>query len=309
MRLAIRLSLLTVFVGYFSNHRIVDAFIQRWEVLARIPSTRLNRVTFHAHSETFETRSSGLYYPLAKKVWGKLLQSFPSLTPPDGTLPSKVVLAKGKDGFLVRMETWALLNSGVSTPIRYARVALLETVPIEDAGESVVYTEGIQVLNLVILPNRSSSFPVWSVDFVALPGNKHLLFMDAQPMSVAGHIPHSDSDWECWHKEHFITERYPWGGDFPLAILPFVSKYPLWTRLQGMEDPVGHIQGPLLAAVDAHLDIYLNLLATHEDKPSDNQQNEYLKYRTENDPARPVLKALFGEEWSERVIRDVLFPL
>jgi phycoerythrobilin:ferredoxin oxidoreductase len=38
-----------------------------------------------------------------------------------------------------------------------------------------------------------------------------------------------------------------------------------------------------------------------------NGQNNYLKYRRENDPARPMLSSLFGEEFTESLIKEVLF--
>jgi phycoerythrobilin:ferredoxin oxidoreductase len=37
-------------------------------------------------------------------------------------------------------------------------------------------------------------------------------------------------------------------------------------------------------------------------------QLDYLEYRRTNDPARPMLQRLYGNEWSESVIGDVLFP-
>ena len=37
-------------------------------------------------------------------------------------------------------------------------------------------------------------------------------------------------------------------------------------------------------------------------------QIDYLEYRRTNDPARPMLQRLYGNEWSENVIGNVLFP-
>jgi len=36
---------------------------------------------------------------------------------------------------------------------------------------------------------------------------------------------------------------------------------------------------------------------------------DYLNYRRENDPARPMLTRLYGNEWTERVISEVLFKM
>ena len=36
-------------------------------------------------------------------------------------------------------------------------------------------------------------------------------------------------------------------------------------------------------------------------------QNNYLNYRRDNDPARPMLSSLFGKEFTESLIKEVLF--
>ena len=36
-------------------------------------------------------------------------------------------------------------------------------------------------------------------------------------------------------------------------------------------------------------------------------QNNYLKYRKDKDPARPMLSSLFGKEFTESFIEEVLF--
>ena len=38
-----------------------------------------------------------------------------------------------------------------------------------------------------------------------------------------------------------------------------------------------------------------------------NGQNNYLNYRRDNDPARPMLSSLFGKEFTESLIEEVLF--
>ena len=38
-----------------------------------------------------------------------------------------------------------------------------------------------------------------------------------------------------------------------------------------------------------------------------NGQNNYLNYRKDNDPARPMLSSLFGKEFTESLIKEVLF--
>lgn len=290
-------------------------------------------------------------------------------------------------------------GSAVGSVIRYARYALLETIVAQQPAaatattavltnaassscgeeESGLQTAGIQVLNLVIFPTAASGLPVFGADFVSLPGNKHLLLLDAQP--VAGtttpnmNNDNDDEHWKEWYDRNAIAAQFPWGGDLPVEVQPYVSKHALWTRLVGgtgisgssssgggssssggsssggggdpdssekrggdaaaaavrattTTDPVIQlIQGPVMTAFTEHLEIYLALIreaslreqqqqqlqqATVTSSSSTNKSKsrlpDYVRYRLENDPARPMLKRLYGEEWTEKVLHNVLFP-
>ena len=122
--------------------------------------------------------AQGLYRPFVDLVWDRLeatcwFEAVP-LAPEDS---SNSAPAKGMENGVVNMEIRAL--QGKHETVAYARAALLETI----RGDSSNNTAGIQVMNLVIFPNvKSTNLPVWGADFVSLPGNKHLLLLDAQPM-------------------------------------------------------------------------------------------------------------------------------
>ena len=107
----------------------------------------------------------------------------------------------------------------------------------------------------------------------------------------------------------------------PEEVAPYVSDYALWTRLvpgaenddddDATHDPITKIQGDFWHAFKDHLDQYLDLLNTYtsdQDTESLKEQIAYVDYRLNNDPAKPMLKSLYGEEWTERVLQEVLFP-
>jgi len=248
-------------------------------------------------------------------------------------------------------------NNHNDPPVAYARYALLETKVAttknfneEDDSETPIspddrlQTQGIQVLNVVVFPVRRH-LPVWSADFVTLPGGKHLLLLDAQPMRAE--CPYHEQ-WADWHEQLQPRESsslFPWGGDLPPPVQRFVSPNALWTRLvdggsekkkndetgsdgddsdNSLLSPTQLIQTQLLPLFEEHLDLYLELLTTAmNDSQSDDEQQQqqppelesdacwfedYLLYRLNNDPARPMLKSLYGEEWTERALHQVLFP-
>jgi len=167
-------------------------------------------------------------------------------------------------------------------------------------------------------------------DFVALPGNRHLLLLDAQPMDAERS---HQAAWKDWHKKHAIgssssskngepAPSFAWGGDMPEAVACYVSDYALWARLvdiassevskssssKSQFNPIPKIQTDLWDAYKDHLDVYLQLLSDYDGNESSNEQEPYIHYRLNNDPAKPMLKSLYGEEFTNRVLNEVLFP-
>jgi len=254
--------------------------------------------------------ASGLYRKFASHAWTKLHDSgfFQEVDIP-AELKGNEAPAKGTKDSVVRISTKAMVPSASSEGlVRYARVALLETVSPSSASST--QREGIQVLNFVVIPADSTSLPVLGIDLVSLPGGKHLLLLDSQPMT---HPNPYEYLWQQWHLG-FVKDnpKFPWGGDFPEPVQAYVSKNALWTTLQEQEDPVRIIENEVYEAFVAHMDIYLNLLQrcsrdldTIQGK---NHQEAYLQYRRSNDPAKPMLNSLFGTEWTDRILDEILFP-
>ena len=281
--------------------------------------------------------SVGLYRPFAEHAWSKLLNDVdwfvedPATVPPE--LSSNSAPAKGMpEGPVVKMTTRALVPSSPDHAklVRYARYALLETlVPTTSGSRHNNSTVGIQVLNLVVFPAATTNLPVFGADVVSLPGNRHLLLLDAQPMDNTATKPRQyQRKWKDWHQQHVIGDNeddhsFPWGGEIPDKVAKYVSDYALWARLVGSDgntttttttttpvDPVTKIQTDFWEAFQDHLDLYLDLLSHYDASSSDsnNEQEPYVDYRLNNDPAKPMLKSLYGEEWTERVLQEVLFP-
>ena len=243
----------------------------------------------------------GLYQPFVHLAWKKLGHV---LAPVElsNDFATRSAVAKGMpEGTIVNITTAAMQGRTPESPIRYARYALLETL-LPGLPET---TSGIQVLNLVIFPK--GDLPVWGVDLVSLPGDRHLLAMDVQPMSTAP-VPMADS-WKAWHTKH-VENSFDWGGDLPLEAAKYFSPYGLWTRLTGPKG-IYQIQTQVMEAFGEHLDLYLDMMmstTTVSSSTSQSYQSEYLDYRLANDPARPMLKSLYGPAWTEQLLTEVLFP-
>jgi hypothetical protein len=139
----------------------------------------------------------------------------------------------------------------------------------------------------------------------------------------------------------------PWGGDIPAFAKRFFSPFALWTRLKDTNananandndvqengevgvNAIDIVQDQVYHAFCDYFDLYIDLLldvqndSFVDENDTDNDDNndtvpvdvvkqghvDYLTYRKENDPARPMLNRLYGTEWTDEVISEVLFKM
>ena len=234
----------------------------------------------------------------------------------------------------------------MNSPLRLARYALLETLVPGDTTTAAAresfqsVPQGIHVLNLVLFPDVSLPLPVLGVDLVTSPGGKHLMAIDFQPIlppqeSGVNMFPqpydHYRTKLQVLHQKYVLDQKdvMPWGGDLPPQAQLFFSPYALWTRIQekqvggGMRrDCKSIIQKEVFDAFCAYFDLYLEMMmdVNSDENNRINTKREaddvvwqghvdYLKYRRDNDPARPMLTRLYGEDYAESVIQDILFQM
>ncbi|APD48354.1 phycoerythrobilin:ferredoxin oxidoreductase [Synechococcus sp. CS-602] len=196
----------------------------------------------------------------------------------------------------VTTTSWGVRND----KLRQARAACVDAEP------------NPQVLNLVISPEPRFDLPFFGADLVTLPGG-HLIALDLQPVLKRDRL-HTQAVWSRLRPvfDHFRA-LLPDGGPIPDEAEPYFSPCFLWTRLPLTAESETLIEGPLMAAFVAYLDLYLDLIA--EANPVDDSrmqqlkegQLRYLDYRAEKDPARGMLTRFYGEEWTEAYIHGFLF--
>eukprot|EP00964_Phaeocystis_antarctica_P012856 scaffold7040_cov66-Phaeocystis_antarctica.AAC.9 len=172
--------------------------------------------------------------------------------------------------------------------------------------------DGLQVLNICLFPHLEFALPTFSADLVTLPGG-HLIAIDCQPNDPSA-PPDTDSDRLArLYTEH--RERLPDGGPVAVETARFFSDNFLWSRLP-LSCSTAELQALVLPAFESYLRSYLQ--SAEEALPAADaatlarvhtRQLEYADYRIEKDPARAMLQRLFGDEYSERLIREALFDL
>ena len=168
------------------------------------------------------------------------------------------------------------------------------------------------VLNFLIIPNTIYNVPFFGVDFVSLP-NSHLLVLDFQPSLKI------QNQYNNKLIEKLIKLKNRCHTSLPLAekmsedVARFFSPGLIWSKLPKEERSDFLIANQLYSTFQDYLDLYLEILFESKEvnmelqKELINGQNNYLKYRRDNDPARPMLRSLFGKEFTESLIKEVLF--
>lgn len=291
------------------------------------------------YSDRTTRKPVGLYAIFAEYAWSKLRSSgLLNMTDEDhitrDSTPQKV------DSSFVRIHVVSA-RPKVDMVIRYARYALLETIATESNSNSLSCLNGTQVLNFVIFPqpNIAISTPILGIDLVTLPGGKNLCAIDFQPILSCKCYNDYLKTWPDRYSsfEHrlqqlhakFVKDRdLAWGGDIPDEASRFFSPYALWTRFKSDQE-FKVLHEDIYPAFTAYVDLYIDLLLhiqsdlchstvnkyVHDTREKNDEQKtiqgqyDYLRYRTEHDPARPMLKRFYGEEWTETLIKTKLFPL
>ena len=99
----------------------------------------------------------------------------------------------------------------------------------------------------------------------------------------------------------------------PVDVARFFSPGVIWSKLPKEERSDFVIANQLYTSFKEYLDLYLEILFESKEvnielqKELINGQKNYLNFRRDNDPARPMLSSLFGKEFTESLIKEVLF--
>ena len=170
------------------------------------------------------------------------------------------------------------------------------------------------VLNFLIIPKSQYNIPFLGIDFVSLP-NYHLIVLDFQPsLNISKQF-----DKDLLNKLLTIKDKFhkkvPRAPKMSDQIAQFFSPGVIWSKLPKEEISENLINNNLYPTFQKYLDLYLNILFRAEEvdlqvqKELINGQTQYLEYRKSKDPARPMLKILFGETFTESLINNLLFKI
>jgi len=196
----------------------------------------------------------------------------------------------------VNLSTWGVTHK---KRIKFARAVCINS-------------PNYSVLKFLIIPNTIYNIPFFGVDFVSLP-NSHLLVLDFQPSLNVENQFSTELIEKLIELKKLCHKSLPIAEKMSDDVARFFSPGLIWSRLPKEESSDYLIANQLYNSFRKYLKLYLETLFESNEvnaklqKELINGQNNYLKYRRDNDPARPMLSSLFGKEFTESLIKKVLF--
>ena len=213
-------------------------------------------------------------------------------------LDRSVNLGSNNKNIQANSSIWAF----TAEKIRQARAACV------DAGKIA------SVLNFVVSPSHSYDLPFLGADFVTLPGG-HLVALDLQPV-LKNDAKHTEEVWDRLIPLHKHWQSFfPSAGGIPEEAKPFFSPGLLWTKIPFSDESDELINKVLKDAYQDYLELYIDLISRANLVPVQRSselrkgQLNYMRYRSDKDPARGMLGRIFGKEWTESYIHSVLFNM
>ena len=168
------------------------------------------------------------------------------------------------------------------------------------------------VLNLLIIPNAIFNMPFLGVDFVSLPGY-HLLVLDFQPsIQLERQFKKKWLDKLLQIKNNFY-KQFPPQQEISKEFSRFFSPGLIWMKLPKQKNSDDLISNQLFDVFKEYLNLYFDILYKTKKVNKDlnleiiKGQQFYLKFRKDKDPARPMLNTLFGSDFTETLLNDILF--
>ncbi|MBK16449.1 MAG: phycoerythrobilin:ferredoxin oxidoreductase [Prochlorococcus sp. SP3034] len=218
----------------------------------------------------------------------------------ENVLPSKFAFKESTYGPKKSKNNVQLLNwSAHNKKINLARAVCINSPTYE-------------VLNFLIIPNTIYNVPFFGVDFVTLP-NLHLLVLDFQPSLPIEKQFDKDLLGTIIKMKNTYHQVVPYGGKMPSEVDKFFSPGLIWSKLPKNSKSNDLIANQIYSAFQEYLNLYLEILFASNkiqielESKIKQGQNSYLNYRKAKDPARPMLTNLFGKEFTEELIENILF--
>lgn len=176
--------------------------------------------------------------------------------------------------------------------VRYARFA-------------VVLGQGLEIGNLLCLPEQALPVPIFGADLVAVRRDLAMIAADLSPTVPPG--PERDRQLATIATRRAVGPDLPSGGELPAWAAERFSPHTLYTRISPDELPLA------VDAFRAYPDAFIEgVMMTDPRTALSNQiagaQDAYMTAHRVDDKGLGLLRKMFGAAWADRYLTDVLFP-
>jgi hypothetical protein len=160
--------------------------------------------------------------------------------------------------------------------------------------------EGVEIGNVVVLPAPARRMPILGCDWVSVTPTRAMMAFDLSP--TVPNVMHPElAAWRAARANLIQAEG------LPAFCSRFFSPHSLFTRVgpESAGELVSAFQDG--AALFAHLASHAALDETTKDEAA-RTLDAYNRAHREDDPSMDMLHHTFGRPWSERFLREVMFP-
>ncbi len=171
---------------------------------------------------------------------------------------------------------------------------------------ALIYSERIEILNLMIFPWASERLPVFASELILMGGRVQVAVVDWQMPEGADALSGADAAELAGLHGKWAGTLTP-GGALPGWAERHFTPFCIYTRPR-TEDETRAVQGAFVE----YLSRWLNRCRGRwGDKKMEwcggPALNDYLHHHVENTPGRPFLSKVFGEAWAERYFREFMY--
>jgi hypothetical protein len=156
----------------------------------------------------------------------------------------------------------------------------------------------------MIYPQNTVEIPVFAVEYIAFGSKPHVAVLDLQPTSgpnglLGHHLVHNLTELSQSYRKQLTS-----GGELPEWALAHFTPVCLYSR----PDSPGQAEVLIGAFID-FLKIWSSLyLPKESENLSDGESlQSYKQHHVDHTPGRPFLTKIFGEEWTERYLRQFMY--
>jgi len=165
------------------------------------------------------------------------------------------------------------------------------------------------VFNFVAIPEIDCEIPILSIDLVKLPTNA-VVAIDFQPFGNSLNRLDSETTRDLNNLSLRSKSLFQATTIMKDKFEKYFSSFATFGKFSNTDDDDYWTQ--VLEILTEYVKLYAKVLSnipTISTSNDDSQLIDYLNFRLEKDPAKYILSAAFGKDWTDAALKQSIFPL